>query len=378
VHDVLEPDIRQVGIEVQEKGSVLRHALLDLPDESACARLLRDPFGAVTAEVRRAPGGMAPASSLVWAAGGGKIFARTEGGALIVWSVPNSPVESRSKTKIYRPRANGPIIAAGRVRKTIVIAVLSDPTTLVFESFGKNSASLPDGEYRLQSPLSNGDGFTLQPCLLPTDSPWMRVCLPGQRLVRIRCDTETGNRQLFMEASKGAVAAAQVDKRLIYLPADGTENGIVAVSAAGEAGERVVHPLPGIPLQAFQGYSSNGGHPVLGLWAVEIEEGRWQIVSQRGEETLIAPSRTTVIGVIYLQARWPTPGLVVVEDDRRTISLIGRNWTHSLPTASGMIVHASVSPSAPSIAYSTADGEVSVYSLSHNAYFMRFQTEETT
>jgi hypothetical protein len=378
VRDVLKPDVRQVRIELQQKGAVLRHAVLDLPQESACARLLRDPFGKATAEVRPAPGGLAPSSSLVWAAGGGKIFARTEGGALIVWSVPNSAVETRSKPKIYRPRSSGAIIAAGRVRKTVVIAVLSDPTTLVIESFGKNSASMPNGEYQLQTAISGEDEFTLLPCLLPKDSPWMRICLPGQRLVRIHCDTEKGKHQLFMEAPKGAVAAAQADNRLIYLPASGTESGIVAVSASGEAGERTVHPLPGIPRQAFEGYSSDGGRSVFGLWAVEIDEGRWQIVSQKADEILVAPSTTRVIGVIFLQARWDTPGLVVIEEDGRTISLMGRRWAHSLPPASGRILHACVSPSAPSIAYSTVDGEVAVYSLPHNAYFMRFQTGETT
>jgi len=76
------------------------------------------------------------------------------------------------------------------------------------------------------------------------------------------------------------------------------------------------------------------------------------------------------VGVIGCKEKWYSPGLVVLEDDKRTISLLGRNWSHVLPRAASEIEHVSVSPAAPHIAYSTVQGEVVVYSVEHEALLL--------
>jgi len=115
VDDVLEPDARALAITVSAGRGPDRTALLELPDDATCVRILRDPYPtrshprASTKGAARAPFALAlPAIS------GGRIFARLENGSVLALPVPNSPRFSAGDGRVLHAHGAGEIIAVGR------------------------------------------------------------------------------------------------------------------------------------------------------------------------------------------------------------------------------------------------------------------------
>ena len=65
------------------------------------------------------------------------------------------------------------------------------------------------------------------------------------------------------------------------------------------------------------------------------------------------------------------PGLLLLEGDSRALLLASRGGTRRLPAASAEIRHAAACPGAPWIAWVTVHGELTVYSLDHDAVLLR-------
>jgi len=74
----------------------------------------------------------------------------------------------------------------------------------------------------------------------------------------------------------------------------------------------------------------------------------------------------------------PEPALVVVEPDRRGLSLLGRFKCISLPPADDPIAVAEVSNTSPDIVYITDAGAVVVFSLARNRVLLRLAPGAST
>ena len=90
---------------------------------------------------------------------------------------------------------------------------------------------------------------------------------------------------------------------------------------------------------------------------------------------LMAPRGTRVLGVTRSSKRREEVGLVILEEDGRTLSFVGRGWNRRLTVANARIEDATLSPAAAHVAYSTARGEVFVYSVDHDAFLYRLLRE---
>jgi hypothetical protein len=75
------------------------------------------------------------------------------------------------------------------------------------------------------------------------------------------------------------------------------------------------------------------------------------------------------------EARRGEPGLLLLDDDRRTLVLAGLSWTRKLAPAAAEIVYAAASPAGPHVAYVTAGGEIVVASLDHETPLVRLLPE---
>jgi hypothetical protein len=177
-------------------------------------------------------------------------------------------------------------------------------------------------------------------------------------------------------------AAAVVSGRLIYVePASPDGPARIAavaggVGATGTAGTGVTTEvlLDGPGETAFFGYGGKLAHPEHGLVAVEHPGGEWEVLSARGRPFLLPFAGTQVVGA-GRDAQRGDAGLLLLDEDRRTLVLAGLSWTRKLPPASAEIVHAAASPASPHVAYVTVSGEISVLSLDHDAPLVRLLPE---
>src|SRR5688572_25693472 len=85
VRDVIEPDVRRLAVSAQRVSAAQRNITLDLPDEAACARLIRDPFRVAVAAPSNVAGAFAPQSNLVFDASGTKLYARSTHNRIIAY-----------------------------------------------------------------------------------------------------------------------------------------------------------------------------------------------------------------------------------------------------------------------------------------------------
>ena len=123
---------------------------------------------------------------------------------------------------------------------------------------------------------------------------------------------------------------------------------------------------------AFFGFGGHLGHPEHGLVAVaQRERGAWEIFG-RHRQPGPGPVRGHPGGGRGARPGAPSePGLLLLEGDGRTLLLAGLSWTRRLPAASAEIRHAAACPGAPWFAWATVHGELTVYSLDHDAVLLR-------
>ena len=126
-----------------------RDALLVMPAADDALRLLRDPTGKRTGTPVRAR--RTPISNLVFDEQGNKLLARVAPNRVAIYPVPNSPKDTPGRIRYAEtPSQDGPIVAAGRVRRSVLtVNIISDGTEIVVRRFG-GSAKGPTGTYPLR------------------------------------------------------------------------------------------------------------------------------------------------------------------------------------------------------------------------------------
>jgi hypothetical protein len=387
VSDVLDPEIRRVAVQVRRGPAVAPSAVsLELPDDSACVRLLRDPFASSASAPRRLERNLIPASNLVFAANGSKLFARASGGGLVAFPIPNSPRADAGLPRHYDPRPGEPPVAVGLAGKRVVVAT-SRQGVLTPWSYQKRGTGSPGAAFFSPSPGgregmgegAGGEGLfrdaepgdvspPLQPLftvggasfVLDADGALFRLIEPPQG----RC----------LERVAGRVAAAAVVSGQLAFVAPASADGparIATISGGAGNGPPVSAVLLDGPGEtAFFGFGGKLAHPEHGLAAVEHPGGTWELLSARGRPFLTPFAGTQVMGAAR-DAQRGEPGLLLLDEDRRTLLLAGLSWTRKLPPATSEIVHAAASPAGPHVAYVTVSGEIVIASLDHDAPLFR-------
>jgi len=368
LEEPLEPDTARLDATVLRSTVAPRALVLPLPDEPTCVRLLRDPFQTAVATPQRAGDQFAPASNLVFSNSGNKLFARSHTGALISYPIPNSPLAGAGKPRLFRPQMPGTIIAAGRTRK-VTVALLADRTAerLHLEWLSGSHVRLPEGPVQVSMGLDWGTDDAPLGMLYGVwpDSDVQLFAHVQDLLLRIK-KNKTGRSTEIIATGVEAVTISTQWPAYVYR----FGNNWVKTSLAPDAADlRVVRPDAG--RRACSGFGGAAANPHWGLSGLEYGDGSWCVESGETVWQFNPPVGTEVFGVIGPLRYGESPALVVLDADRRTISVLGLNWTHRLPEASTEIRHTAVSTVAAQIAYSTVQGEVVVYSLPHTAILYR-------
>jgi hypothetical protein len=374
--EVLEVGGRRVAVTVIRRA-ISAELALELPADGDCARLLRDPFRVTVAPPRLASATFSPASDLVFSPTGTKLFARSRLGGIVVYPIPTSPRAGPGRPKLERAAGDGPVVAAGWDGESLVLATAcEDEIDVEYASHG-GLLSL-EGRY-----LSS----RVEPFRAPGGSAPLRSFLLGcrglPRNVRgLIVDAEgslfemfdmTDSYRLFKRASRvSAITLTPYGVAFVGQVEPGGDWRLVAIGASGSS----LLPLEGDASHAFFGYGERLSHPEFGLAAIERSPREWTIRGAQGlHRLLVAPRGTTVVGVTRSSKQREEVGLVILEEDGRTLSFVGRDWNRRLTSAPARIEHAVMSPVAANIAYSTVRGEVFVYSLDHQAHLYRLLRE---
>lgn len=380
VWDVLDPEMRRVAVRVRPGGAGVpaKEIALDLPEDAACARLLRDPFAATVAPPRRLDPQLRPGSNLVFSTTGAKLFARAAGGGVTAFALPNSPRADIGPPRRYDPAPGKLVVAAGVRRKRIAV-ISDDEGGLILHDLPREGGGAISIRYEGEPWLRASD---------PPSPPALQSVLWTGRLLWVRDSSgwllelvdppalhEPGRLRLH-----GAATAAVVSAGVLYVvepAANGNPARIVRFVGSRREPE-VVTELRGSGRRAFFGYAGNPSPSrEWGLVAVEHEdEGAWQILGPRG--TFLTPfTGTQVVGVGRDPQQQGSPaGLLLLDKDWRTLLLAGQGGVRKVATASSEIEHVAVHHASPLFAYATAGGEVTVGSFRHEGPVFRLLPED--
>ena len=393
VRDTYNPDARSLALTVLGASASPKEVMLELPDASICSRLLRDPFSDIPAEPVNVKSTYAPGSNLLFDASGTKLFARSAAGGVINFPVPNSPRAPQGQPRLYQNNRGHQADAVGRIGRSIAVVTARD-RVIKLEYHRGRSRYPPAGNY---TGFNRGIFYTpstagpLQPCLrlkmIPKSQSEMLVMDGARTLFRL---TELKSHSTLIEGklivgqalivALDVLAIAPVGSRVVWVGKEWPDAEWRIISIGTDL-SRMSIPFEGEPVSAFFGFGGGLANNKYGLLAIEQTALRWSIVNSDGISSMLCPADARVVGVARMGRESGDkngPALIVLKNDGRTLALINDHRCQELFTSSMPIEHVTASAATPYIAYSTTEGEVVIYSLSHRAPICRYLPMEVS
>jgi hypothetical protein len=383
IEQIVHPTKRAVEVTITRPSRPSASVVVDLPEERLCARALRDPFDVAQPEFGVVPAPKRPVSNLVFSSNGRKLFARAQGGGVVSIGVPNSPRAGASQPKLYVPRSRKQVVAAGWHQRNAIVATaegdrlelttvkgrswlgidqsaplpagsfVSEPdriTSIVFLRYGPKLVPLvPDAAGTL---FELGDFFEAPIEVVARDLK--AIAARGDRVVLVARGHELDDMGL---RPRPAAAGPRPD----LLPA-GSGFAMAVMSAHYAEKPPQIVPLDGDgTFEAFFGWP---GHHFLHnpLLAVQQRGRAWSLHAATGVLELFPDEGATVVGVTFDAGEAGGPSLVLLDRDRRRLSLVGRKTSRALLPSADPIVHVAASHAGPEIAYLTTTGRLVVLS----------------
>ncbi|MDC0670814.1 hypothetical protein [Nannocystis radixulma] len=350
---------------------------LPLPDGPTCVRLIRDPFppdrGRPSARDRRRTRRV-PATNLVIANDGSRVFAGAQGGGVIVYPVPHSAQGGVGKPKLHFPELrHSPATIGWYNRGSAALVIDPDGGAMLFYKANKSASS--HESMRCHDPH----------CLVvPTDELrplWFRA---GLATFRDGSDTlytfrQRPDKSTYLERQHDApvLAAAHCEEWLAHLSFrdNGPDADFLSRWIIHSGDHRSPH---------FLGFERPlGAHfarDVARAWhcAVSLAPGKWQLHNDKD----IHAEWTTddrVIGLLpghHLgDFKDHVPALVTLTSGRNFLAL-HRGTTRHLVSAEDPVVHATIALVTGHLAYITTRGSVVVLRPPYDAPLARFMLED--
>jgi hypothetical protein len=371
VEDVLEPRARQLQVSVKPASGAERQTVLELPEESICTRLLRNPF-----EVHKQPEKVSLAgnlSSFFFDDNGGKIFARGDAKSVLYIGVPNSPNAEIGNPRRYRlTNENEILLAAGRLGKSIATLSLTEAGHLRLDYPKHGNFQLPVGNYSLDGaefflPDDNHTLFPIYNVRFP-NSPFFQAAVKDAKnnLFLLNKADDIGKDlvgRAFLTATN-VLAAARLENRFVFVGFE-TATKAAQIVSYGEQTQKRQLPFANAA-QAFFGRGIYLASKNFGLLALGDAENHFAIITEGGDRYTDASPESTVVGVFFDSSFSPEVGLVELEDNRRTLNFnVGRKYNKQIFISDEEIVKIVFSHRSPVFAYKTVSGKVVIFSLTH-------------
>lgn len=355
----LSPDTLEVRI-----GAV--RLSLPRPSDDITTQLIRAPFPAtrpvspnvVTPRVR--PIAIPRHASFALPSDGRRLAVRLDDG-FWSWGLPSSPREPLGAPRRLRLPPNQTILAAGhRGRRLFGVALRVEDGATSFVVHG-----LADLKVGGAVDCPRSAPFVFRPDgVLRSASVDDQGRLVWETRAGLLCRYDGRSppeaRPILGFRTRGETRLAERTGPIRW---EGGESSIALV--AWGPPDRVLYTPWGIRAVVFGEAAAAFGPP-----AEDASNRTWLVVTEaRQEHELIAPLGARVIGVLG----HPTPALIVVEPDERTILSLGRSGASAPLRASGVIEK--VVCNGDVIAWRTRDGLLEVGSLSRGGVLMRLPSE---
>ena len=379
VSEMPPPHTEKLRAEVRPAGKHPRAIELELPSSRACAQLLRDPFFIASAPRQTISTGE-EARGLLLSPTGNRLWIKTQQGGLLSVGVPNSPRQDPGRVKTFETLRSSPPVAIGKLgRSTIVVSMDMVSHTLRVRTFGGfplkglGDGDVHDGDYELDpdvfKPLFSVN--SISPCV------WHPVAnrKPGLYLVDesgqlLRLSTSANGRSCEV-VHRHTLALTRCRLGMCYLTFDG-ENNSLGVSIADHDPLQSWHSEVA-PIATFLGHGPTEETAVYGQVAFGFSKTSWEIHTLKGKNSISVPEDFSVHGVIQEQNY--ESALIVLEGDRRTLSLLGAHGARKLCQAGSQVTAVSTSSDSLLIAYSTLEGNICVFSVRDRVELVSWRTD---
>jgi hypothetical protein len=374
IRDVLEPGVRRLTVTVRRGEGPRAEVALDLPPDPDCVRLLRDPFAAAVAPPSGISPAMRPDSNLVFSVKGNRLLMRARDGGLLVLPVPNSARAPRSRPEVRFPQVPANLIVAAGAERTRISAVLCGTAGLVAAT-GTGKGDDTEGDLYL-----TGEGGPLFE--VRSNAPLRPIFRHHDRLFTLdaagslfRLSGPRPYRTWLLQ--ERVLAARQSGEDILVAALD--SQGVLFFARIPMTGTGV-RRLPLIahlqPTEAFFGFGNVQGDRTDSPGLVAVRNGNEWVIFHGPRTHLRIFSGTRAAGVVR-ETGQGNAVLLLIDEDGRSLSLVGKNFSKRLLTASAAIDQVAVSSEAPVFAYTTVNGEVTVASASHGTVFARWHLEGT-
>jgi hypothetical protein len=386
VEDVLEPGKRELTLSCSSASGLSSEVTLELPANSLSTRLLRDPFEVAVPQIQKTAAWTYTGSSLLFDMTGTKLYTRTAKSDITAFNVPNSPRAGAGRPKSYHTRKWQSVCAVGRVGRAIALISVDD-RAVHLEYCRQAPIKLPPGSY---IPYHHNNAFfkasaddgPLMPCFsLPWEGEMAAIDGSGSLFRFSPLTDELGSKPFAGTVhlvATDVLAANIVNDFLVYVGREWPDNEFRIVAIGKDISRR--RALEGKPHRAFFGppprFAYNEvPHSQFGLLALEQAKSQWVVITDTAQKALAKPKGAKVIGVLVEERSDGEPGLLVLEDNFRTVTLNGHKWRKEIFHAHAQVAQIAVCQRAPYIAYSTVAGEIVIHSLRHGADLCRYLPE---
>ena len=376
VAEVLAPGARQLTVEVRPASRAARSVVLDLPPPDTSVRLLRNPLQ----QPRPAPPGVHPASRVAplrtfsFSADGKRLMLFWEDGSVGAMAIPHSVRATVPRPRRVTPPAGQVLLGAGWRHNGGLIALTRRGDEYVLHGKLRGSwhdnpgkeAFLFDKNPVHVSPPANGVPGRLLSCEDSNGNERLLLAGLDDKLYLIDEDRAARRIDIFLLEQR-ITAVAEVNRKVVFVTGKPAVPGIQEpegwLSVVEKDHVRDLR-LGAEASDAYFGFMNGAGHPDAGLFAVRHEPGSWRLFRSDTAEAVDFSTDMSVFGVGTCREAPGGPGLLVLEEDRRTFSLISPTVRYPFTSAWGTgVAHVEASHALPVFGWMMRSGVLVLHDL---------------
>lgn len=359
--DVLEPDVRALDVVVAHRG-VARRVRLALPDDDACARLLRAPVPGAAG--RRTAQTAGRATAIQFGAGGRRLLVTLDSGRVECWPVPNSPRDVIGRARPWIPTTAAPLVALGAEQRTVLAVIAPTDARDVVEVATPTGAARVQVRLPPEVRLGAGGPRRVGACGLVDLGGVGRALVFELDAALLIVDSFPGTQRAYQTAARrlhvgaGPLMGAVIHGRQVVWIA-GADDG-VAVWLADRDGVRQVASADASTQAPTFGHDLGA----VGVWGpiAIARDGRCTLLAD-GRSPRHVPAAGALVGV--------AGGRALLQLDDHRLAWQDAELRAALPATSAPIIDVTTATAVPYVAVLTAGGEIIVRHTANGDVLLR-------